>query len=61
MLRMEANALMSTGVGVAFGLFEQQRGAALLDGAVGEFGDLEDRDRLQTGCASARDSLPARG
>ena len=38
--------------GVAFGLFEQQRGAAPLDGAVGEFGDLQDgidlkRDALQ--------------
>ena len=41
-LRMEAKALISTGIAVALGLFEQQRGAALLDGAVGELGDFED-------------------
>jgi len=38
--------------GVALELFEQQRGAALLDGAVGQFGDLQGgidlkRDALQ--------------
>ncbi len=50
--RMLAKALISTGTVDALGLFEQQRRAARLHAAVGEFGDLEvridfERDALQ--------------
>ena len=58
MRRMLAKALISTGL-VAFGFFEQQRRAAALDGAVGEFGDLEDRVHLE-GDALQSFSFPAR-
>ena len=60
-LRMEANALISTGTRVALGLFEQQRGAALFDGAVGEFGDFENRVDLDGDALQFAASLPARG
>ena len=44
---MLAKLLISTGMRVALGLFEQQRRAALLHGAVGELGDFENRIHLE--------------
>ncbi len=46
-LRMEAKALISTRHGGALRLFEKQRRSAAFHGAVGEFGDLEDRVHLK--------------
>ena len=61
MRRMLAKALISTGMREALRLFEQQRGAAGLHGAVGEFGDLEFRDPLRRECASVLCSFRGRG